>query len=74
MPSPAPSPKSSKAMKEKTLTEFLRENPTFIEDLLEAAKRLGKGKNNVLSCALERRATTLRQYEPNDSPFSSNKQ
>ncbi len=59
---------------EKTVTQFLRENPTFIEDMLIAAKRLGKGKNNVLSCALERRAAELKKYESNNSPFGSHKQ
>lgn len=60
-----------KALKENdTLKEYLRQHPTLVEDLQIAAKRLGHGKNDILSCSLEKYAKELKEHDPqNESPF-----
>lgn len=60
-----------KALKKNdTLKEYLRQHPTLVEDLQIAAKRLGHGKNDILSCSLEKYAKELKENDPqNESPF-----
>lgn len=54
-----------KALKENdTLKEYLRQHPTLVEDLQIAAKRLGHGKNDILSCSLEKYAKELKEHDP----------
>jgi hypothetical protein len=49
----------------KTVEDFIRENPTIVETLMDAAKVCEAHSNVFIGCALRRYADGLREIEDN---------